>query len=254
MDYLKIERLSFSETIGQAFKLYADNFTFLFFVSLIGSTPFILIPELADFNPMAENQASFGSVILRVFIIFILNSITLAVMTDHIAQRYMNRNRAGDEYAFHILALLGSILGLSIVVGLLVSFGFLMFILPGIYFALTLSLSNISLVIERHNIMDCMRRSMFLTYGRKLEITGYMLVVIVITLGAIIFSNTILYLTGPLKLSPGIKILFLFLVQVLISPINATIFFQVYLNIRIDKEQFTLDKWKNQTLGTKIPE
>jgi uncharacterized membrane protein len=65
------------------------------------------------------------------------------------------------------------VLGATILVGLIVGLGLLLFIIPGIYFALRFQLTNTLIVDKNLGILEAMRQSSKLTEGIKLQLFGF---------------------------------------------------------------------------------
>ncbi|MDY6865001.1 MAG: hypothetical protein SVY15_03385 [Halobacteriota archaeon] len=69
----------------------------------------------------------------------------------------------------------------NILVGLAIGFGFFLLILPGVYFALKLSLFGPACVLETGDI-GCIRRSWDLTQGRAWTILGILIILMILSL------------------------------------------------------------------------
>ena len=69
----------------------------------------------------------------------------------------------------------------NILVGLAIGFGFVLLFVPGIYFAIKLSLFGPLCVLETGDI-GCIRRSWYLTHGRTWKILGVLVLLLIISL------------------------------------------------------------------------
>ena len=240
----EIRRLSFGETLGQAFNLYFDNFGPLFLISLISSIPTILMSQ--DFNANAAyTEAEQGVMMLRgllwLLILIAVNTLSTALMIEFISKRYLKQQQTIGRYIKNVLPFIFPIMGLSIVEAIIVGIGVLAFVIPGIYFALALSVSSQVLIVERKRVFQAIQRSFDLTRGYKLEIFGYLLVLFLISFGIGLLSGQLFNLLENMQVSRQLQILIEHLVQVLLAPIGACLFILIYFNLRIDKEGFALE-------------
>ncbi|MBS1182082.1 MAG: hypothetical protein H6Q99_1962 [Proteobacteria bacterium] len=91
-------------------------------------------------------------------------------------------------------------LGLSTLLSLVITFGLLMLIAPGLFAAVAFSLATPALVIRRAGVFDSLGASWTMTKGHRLEILGLMLVYGVVcglVIAAVILPGAaVLYLTG----------------------------------------------------------
>jgi hypothetical protein len=240
----EIRKLSFGETFGEAFNLYFDNFGPLFLISLISSIPTILMSQ--EFNANAAYTEVEQQVImlrgLLWFLIFIaVNTLSTALMIEFISKKYLKQHQTIGRYIKNVLPFIFPIMGLSIVEAIIVGIGLLAFIVPGVYFALALSVSSQVLIVERKRVFQAIQRSFDLTRGYKLEIFGYLLVLFLISFGIGLLSGQLLNLLENMQVSRQFQILIEHLIQVLIAPIGACLFILIYFNLRIDKEGFALE-------------
>jgi hypothetical protein len=240
----EIRKLSFGETFGETFNLYFDNFGPLFLISLISSIPTILMSR--DFNANApyteaEQQVMMLRGLFWLLIFIAVNTLSTALMIEFISKKYLKQHQTIGRYIKNVLPFIFPIMGLSIVEAIIVGLGFLAFVIPGIYFALALSVSSQVLIVERKGVFQSIRRSFNLTRGYKLEIFGYYLVLFLISLGIGLLSGQLLKLLENMQVSRQLQILIEHLVQVLLAPIGACLFILIYFNLRIDKEGFALE-------------
>jgi hypothetical protein len=239
----EIRKLSFGETLNQAFKLYYDNFGPLFLLALISSIPAVLFPlptvPLETAGP-AEQQAFIYDTFLLGIVFIVVNTIATALMIEYISKRYLNIEQSMSQYLKNVIPFFVPVIGLSVIEGLLVGIGFLAFFIPGVYFLLALRLSSQVLIIERKKVFESIKRSFALTQGYILEILGYLLALFMITVGVLVIGDLFTGLFVEMQLpTQGIR-LFNHVLQVLITPVGACLFILVYFNIRIEREGFHL--------------
>ncbi len=244
----EIRRLSFAETFRETFNLYFDNFKPLFLIALISSIPVILVSR--DFNAdttlsEAEQQVMMLRAMLWFLVFLAVNTISTALMIEFISKKYLEQQQTIDRYIKNVLPFILPIMGLSIVGAIMVGIGLFLFVIPGIYFALALSVSSQVLILERKKVFQSIQRSFDLTRGYKLEIFGYFLVLFLISLGIGLLTGQLLNLLENMEVNTQLQLLIEHLVQVLIAPIGACLFILVYFNLRIDKEGFTRQHLEN---------
>jgi len=244
----EIRRLSFIENFREAFKLYLDNFGPLFLISLICSIPAVLIPGKIDSNAsltQTEQAALMVDAFLWIIIMMAVHTLSTALMIQLIYRKYVKQPQTMGQYIKNLLPFILPIIGLSIVEAVIIGVGFLALVIPGIYFALALSMSSQVLIVERKRVFESIQRSFELTRGFKLEIFGYMLILFLFSLIVVLLTGQFLNVLETVQVGKAAQALIEHLVQVLIAPIGACVFILIYFNLRIDKEGFTLKHLEN---------
>jgi hypothetical protein len=239
MEY-EIKRLSFVQTIIESFKLYFDNLAPLFLISLVSSIPYVLMPAYMRTGNLEEGQAATAVGVFAWVIIFLaVNTLSTALMVEYISKRYQERFPSLEQYLRGVLPFVFPIIGLSIIQALLIGLGFIAFVIPGIYFAMALSVACQVLIVERKGVLESLRRSFFLTHGYKLEILGYTIVLFLFNFVVGLIAGRILDMLQSMQITVGVIKLLELLVGVLVGPIGACLFMLIYFNLRIAKEGFT---------------
>jgi hypothetical protein len=242
MDY-RVRKLSFGQTWVEAFNLYMDNFLPLLLISFVANLPFLALkyPRSVPESEVLQ-AANLFTVVLWTMITMTIYSVASAFILIFIYKKYLNQPQSANQYIESVVSLIIPIVGLSVATAVIVGIGFLAMFIPGLYFALGLSLAGGILIIEGKNVSECIARSFWLTRGRKGEIFFYS-----ILFG--ILSFVVQWVFGQLFASVDFGILALpaeqvtaFFTQVLLAPLSTAIFVLIYFNIRIDKEGFSLDK------------
>jgi hypothetical protein len=137
-----------------------------------------------------------------------------------------------ESYRFG-LGKLGSVIWVSLLVGLSVAIGFLLLIIPGIILLAFLAVSVPALVVEDVRGTNAMRRSWQLVSGHFWHVLGVVVVAAIITgiigglIGAIGGSNRI------------VGAIFTALGQVIVAPYSALVTVLLYLDLRARKENLT---------------
>lgn len=173
----ELRKLSFGETLGEAFNLYFDNFIPLFFITLVSSIPaIVLVHSIGLGGPTGSMEAKLLNLVILLVLYVGVNTIATALIIELISKKYLKQHQSTGQYLKNVLPFIFPIIGLSILMVIIIGVGLLLFIIPGIYFALGLIPASLILIVERKKVMDSISRSFFLTKGKKLEIFGFLLV------------------------------------------------------------------------------
>jgi hypothetical protein len=245
----ELRRLSFGETLGQAFNLYFDNFVPLFLISLVSTLPLIVFTFIRIESGMYYSESN-----------RVVNTLCTALTIELISKRYLKQHQCIGTYVRNVLPFILPIVGLSILEVIIIGLGFVAFLLPGVYLFLGLSVAVQVLIVERKRVMESISRSFVLTRGRKLEIFGYFLIVIIvlkqILIDILLVPKVFYPLIGNMDTAFSTKLILAngvyYLVQVLFNPISACLFILIYFNLRIEKEGFDLEHLVDQ-FGTSSP-
>ncbi|KPK76053.1 MAG: hypothetical protein AMJ79_08485 [Phycisphaerae bacterium SM23_30] len=196
--------------------------------------------------------------IFTFFLMLVGQSLCSGALIKSVSETYLGREvNVGEAYRF-VLPKLLTIIGASIIVNIVVGFGFLLLVVPGVIFMLWFALTNQAIVIEDLKAFKGMGRSKELASGNLGKIfsvsfiVGLISIIIVYLLG---FGGTMLValLDNPFSLTAQIIDQFFTLIgQVLAMPISAGALILLYYDLRIRKEGFDLEMLA-QTLGSAQP-
>jgi hypothetical protein len=247
----ELRKLSFGETLGQAFNLYVDNFVALFMFSLASSIPMIILTHtviLNDRGTAGLNRTLSG--LLLIVLYLVVNTLCTALTIELISKKYLKHHESIGQYIGHVLPFIFPILGLAILQAIIIGLGFLAFFVPGVYFALGLSVAGQVLIVERKTVMESISRSFFITRGKKLEIAGFWLILVAVNFVARKTLDLVYTLIARMDAVIQTKLILAYtlahLVDILITPIGACIFILIYFNLRIEKEGFDLEHLVDQ--------
>jgi hypothetical protein len=252
----ELRRLSFGETLGQAFNLYFDNFIPVFMISFVCSLPTILFMHTTGIGTADVALNPLLSRLILILLSLSMTTLCTALTIELISKRYLKQHQGIGQYIQNVLPFILPIIGLTLLEGLIVGLGFLAFLIPGIYFALALSVAVQALIVERQRVMESIRRSFFLTKGKKLEILGFGLILFLINF--IVKELMDVYLDMIIRMAAAVqtKIILYYsaahLTDILITPIGSCVFILVYFNLKIEKEGFDLEHLVDQ-FGTTLP-
>jgi hypothetical protein len=249
-DSLPQRRLS--EILGSAFAIYRNNAAQLLTIVALIVVPLSVVSFLVarvalgvKTKHVLIGQNSVKVLEPRSFWVFVLAALVAAaigVITTAILQAAILRGAAqatiGDpvdvsgsyRWGLHRF---GSVLLVSILVGLVVAVGFILLIIPGIIFLVFLSVSVPALVVEGRRGRDAMRRSWNLVSGHFWHVFGVVIVAAIIT-GIIggIFSA----IGGGNRI---VGLIFGTIGQVIVAPYSALVAVLLYLDLRARKESLT---------------
>lgn len=248
----EIRKLSFIETWTEAINLYLDNFVPLFMIALISAFPVIMIsqPSQAQGAELPIETAVFDLFIW--FIVLIgLSTLSAALLIEFISKKYLKRQQTPAQYIQNVLLYIFPIMGLAIIQAVVVTLGFMAMVVPGVYLALALSLAVETLIIERKGVIESMKRSFFLTRGKKMEIFFFTLVLTLVSLVLEKVLDLIFSVVDQSQMAVNIETINMLFAQALLAPLAACIFILIYFNCRIEKEGFDLEYMVEQfTSGT----
>jgi hypothetical protein len=130
----------------------------------------------------------------------------------------------------YALSRLGGLIGLAFLIALVVGVGFVLLIIPGIIFAVFLSMAVPSFIIERRGVTDSMSRSWNLVRGSWWHV---LLVVVVAAILAGIVNNVITAIGGSSFLGAWIAAA---IAQIITAPFVALVGVVLYVDLRARRE------------------
>jgi hypothetical protein len=238
----EIRKLAFIKTWEEALNLYLANFIPLVVIALFSAFPLLLISPL----PQAEGtditiESPVLAQLIRYFFVMAWSTLAGALLIEFISKKLLGKQQQVSQYIQNIFNRIGPIIGLAIVNAVLVGLGLMAFIIPGVYLALTLSLAVEVLIIEGKGITDSIKRSFFLTQGKKMEIFLFTLILILTSFSLQILLNFIFSIVGQSQKAIDVDAIILLVSQALLAPMSACIFILIYFSSRIEKEGFDLE-------------
>jgi len=245
--------------LDRTFKLYSSNFAKMLAAVAVVYVPYIVVASLMNEvapSSVRDGTSSLVPLILNVLALLILAFVFLPAATGAVtylvSEQYLGRSISlGDAYR-RAFRRLGSILGASMLAGLIVVVGLLLLIVPGIIFILSFQVIVPAVIIEQLGATASLRRSWRLSKGERGVILGAVLVIWVLsnviqfagsTIGGLIFSQT------PL-LANIVGQLFMVLVQ----PLSTIVAVMIYYNLRVKKEGFDLEMLSQNVAGQSTTE
>jgi hypothetical protein len=167
--------------LGEAFSIYFSNFLPFLLLTVLALSP--MLASFAIFTGSTSTTTGGGDLGLMLVsgILFLLSllvcpQLATASITYGVFQQMRGRDATIADCLGKGLSSLFSVLWLAILQGLGTMLGLLLFIIPGIIWALRWSVSVPAAVEERPGALGAMRRSRFLTDGYKGQIFGVLFI------------------------------------------------------------------------------
>jgi len=273
MDPQQFEPMSIGRILDKTFTIYKNNFVrFITIVALI-QVPIALInllftplihggvaqpavetrdagaaESVSDSgSPMGRPVAIASSTVVAVFLLIVGNMLCQAALTKSVSESYLNREiSVGQAYRF-VLPKLLTLIGASLLIGLVVGVGFLLLVVPGVIFSLWFYLTTPCIVVEGQGVLGGMSRSKSLVSGNlgKVFLVGLLVTLITLVISmplGTVSSIGAMFIWRDSPMVGAIVNQFANVIsQVLAMPIGASAFILLYYDLRIRKEGFDLE-------------
>lgn len=248
----RLPQRSLGDILSAALQIYRKNAAQLLLIVAVVTIPLsILSYLLADVVFAADSKTvTIGNQSIKVteprsffvFLLALLVSLAIGVIITAILQAAILRAAAqatiGDPVDVEAsyrwgLARFGSVLLVSILVGLAVGIGFLLLIIPGIILLVMFSVSVPAVVVENRRGTDAMRRSWELVSHHFWHVLGVILV-------AAILAGIVSGLVSAIGGSNGLlRAIFQAIAQIITAPFTALVSILLYLDLRARRENLT---------------
>jgi hypothetical protein len=241
------------EILSAAFNIYKANASSLILIVAIVVVPLSFISALLSgvvFAGTTHTEELFGATVEitdRSFGLFVAGALVtavIAIIISAVLQAAILRAAAqatiGDpvdpeeSYRFGFKRL-GSVILLSLLVGLAVAGGFILLIIPGIIFWVFLSVSIPVLIVENRRGTQAMGRSWNLVKGHAWHAFGVVLVAGII---AGVVSGIVGSIGGDVWV---VRWIFIAIAQILTAPFTALVSVLLYLDLRSRSEALSAD-------------
>lgn len=250
-----LEPLTTGQLLDRIFTLYRRNFLLFFVIALVpqlgmmlmSTWPMVMRATAHEGLPRGGSVAGMIAVgVVACLLYFTLLPLSQGATTVAVSDVYLGRPASVGSSYRATFPLTLRLLGLMIGLGLLVGFGFLLLIVPGIYFAVTYALAITVMAIEKVSFSEAMTRSKDLVKGNRGRVALIFLLTLVISYAVIFsFALPVALLTRFLgKNSPMLAIILnqltSALARALAMPIGLIGYTLAYYNARVKKEAFDL--------------
>jgi len=159
--------------------LFLDNFTKFFIVVF----PIYVIQFLVylAFGSVPGNEFGTSPSSTNIAQQFLSNLLTLysyALAILLIDDIFKEKSRSVSNYFYQALYFFPKIIGIGLITGILVVFGFLLFILPGLYISARLMFAPYIGLMENRPILDSVKKAYEITEGKGWKLIGYVVAAI----------------------------------------------------------------------------
>lgn len=159
--------------------LFLDNFT-KFFIVVFPVYVMQFLVYLA-FGSVPGNEFGTSSSITNFTQQILANLLTLysyALAILLIDDIFKEKSRSVSNYFYQALYFFPKIIGIGLITGILVVFGLLLFILPGLYISARLMFAPYIGLMENRPILDSVKKAYEITEGKGWKLIGYVVAVI----------------------------------------------------------------------------
>ncbi|HET7423197.1 MAG TPA: glycerophosphoryl diester phosphodiesterase membrane domain-containing protein [Gemmatimonadales bacterium] len=246
--------LSMGEILDVSFQLYRRHFAALAMVALICSGLPVLLSLFIEASGGMLQHVWLTLAYYGIFVV--LSAIATAATVFIVSESYMGRPLSAGEALNRATPFLWRVIACSILTGLLVMVGFLLFLVPGIVLLCGLILAFPALVLEPGSTASgALARSWALTRGSRWRIFGMLLtlglllyvpIVALTALAALVLPDAP---TGSVMSGGLIGLVMAAVVQLFLYPLFYCVLTVSYYDLRVRKEGFDLEVLA-QTLQT----
>ncbi len=244
---VELRERSFGELVGQSYSLAGVHFLKLALIIGILGLPTVIYQLLVmRSGEVGGPQEAGATAMVGVLVLLILNLILVPLQQGAsvllVASSFTGDNPTLADCFKVAFRRLGDILLLSIVVGLIVGFGFLLLIVPGLIFMTWYYVSIPALLVEKISRSQAMERSKSLGLGNRMNILGF---AIVTTLLLALIGGFIGGLIGGVAGSGYTQILVSYVINVAFSTVGIVAPVVYYFNLRVKKEAMDIQAFSS---------
>ncbi|HWB42844.1 MAG TPA: hypothetical protein VG500_16395 [Gemmatimonadales bacterium] len=230
--------LSVGEILDVSFTLYRRHFATLGTVAVLCSgLPVLLSLYIEASGGVLQNL----QLTLLYYVVFtVLSSIATAATVFVVSESYLGRPLSARGALQRATPMLGRLIVCSLLLAIVVGFGFLLFMIPGIVLLSGLLLAFPSLVLEAGNSpTGALSRSWSLTRGSRWRMLGLLVTLVILLYVPIVALGAIATVAFP---ADGILTLAVVgVMQMLLYPLLYCVLTVAYYDLRVRKEGFDLE-------------
>ena len=249
----RFEPMSLGTLLDRAFHLYVENFALMVGIAALVYVPLLLFDVVGTLVVPSEEAsvAAIAALVLAAIgalltaLIFI--PLATGATTKAISERYLGRPATVGSALRAALHKVLPLLVTQFVVGIIVFVGLLLFIVPGILWALSYALVAPVTILETSNPAQIRRRSWELVSGSRMRVLGVAVVVFLLQLlpGLVIISLNGLAGAAGLEVAegliPAVELVLNYASGILLAPLGTIAITLLYYDFRIRKEGFDLE-------------
>jgi hypothetical protein len=236
------EELSVQYIISRTFSLYRSHYlefiTPFIFAGLISGFLSLTTYSLFPLNIFTNNAVqpdllswtvnNLGTLIFTIFFLSLISWALYSVVGGYAVKLTSDLfETGGSDHRLifdRVLSNLPSLLALSLITSVLISVGFIFFVIPGIISAIVFSLSIPIIMIERSTVSDSLKRSINLVKGRWMKTFCLLLIVTILLLLVDTIVGTILLQIVPVPVNNILRILITSTMQPLYAIMTALLY------------------------------
>lgn len=235
----EIRAMSAGEILDTGLRLVRTHFVPLVGISAIVNVPLSVLQSVLG-NDATASAGAMSPTAMALAIVTLLGFVVVApivqtAITVLLGDVYLGRETSIGAAFRRSLAIVLPVIGTSFLAGLLAIPAFLALLIPGIWFALGLSVLSPVMILERRFGMSAIRRSLALVAGNRLRALGIGVIVTVLSVALAAGTG----LVGDA--SPWLSGLAVGLASSVTSAFAAAVFVVFYFEIRSRKEAFEID-------------
>ncbi|MEW6283169.1 MAG: hypothetical protein AB1758_31450 [Candidatus Eremiobacterota bacterium] len=239
----RFEPLSFGALLDQTFRFYVRDFVPLALLSLICNAPVLVGSVLGVLLLPAHSQPLVNLAILPVAVV--TGSLLVGALTITVSQRYLGQPVSIGAALSRTLRSLLSLIGSQLLVGIWIFLGLLLFIVPGILWAFSLSLVVPAVILEGCAGSNALARSKELVRYQRGKVVGVIVVIGLLvlmlqiamgaTMGVVVAASG-----GSFEGNVWLEIASNLMAYIL-APLSSVALVLLYYDLRIRKEGFDLE-------------
>jgi hypothetical protein len=243
---ITLRPLSVGEILDVSFTLYRRHFATLGTIAVVCSgVPVLLGLYIEASGGVLQNLP----LTLVYYVAFtVLSSIATAATVFVVSESYLGRPLTAATALRRATPVLGRLIVCSLLLAIVVAFGFLFFMIPGIVLLCGLLLAFPSLVLEPGSTpTGALSRSWSLTRGSRLRMLGLLVTIVILLYVPIVALGGIATVVlpsdpGRAAISPGLVTLAVVgVLQMLLYPLLYCVLTVAYYDLRVRKEGFDLE-------------
>jgi len=237
--------------LDATFQLYRDRFATFVTIALVVYVPIAVVSAIAMPAPVAPfgiggppaqiSPASAGLMLIGslgiIVCAIVFLPLCMAAMAHNISAAYLGENLSATDSYRRAFPRLGPLIVTNILVGLIVGFGFILCVVPGVIFLSWYFVAVPVVILEGLSATAAMARSKELVSGNLGKVV--LIAVLVLILGfsiSLILQVVFAFVPGP----GWLKLFFQNLLPAFILPIQLAPQVLLYYDMRIRKEAFDL--------------
>lgn len=226
---------SIGRVLSSSFSVLNKNIVTFGILSLILTAPngyFVIMSLTGDMVKIAGIENNIAVFALNILVQFIFNSLLAAMLIFGAFSSMRGRTFGFAELLSKGLSVLFPVLGLSVIVGVIVTIGIFLLIVPGIILMIMFYVAIPVKVVEGVGIGDCMSRSEKLTKGYRWEIFGLLFIIGIFSMMVNLIAGLLAGMMGDAVISSILVYIF----TAYLAAFGAVLSAIVYYELRAEKE------------------